>query len=126
MGEITRRGALQGLSVGIGIAATGCGAEVEEPAAGNAGGDTPPAGQTNNSPAPGGTTPPAQDPPKQDPVLTPKQLLAGVDHIVVLMMENRSFDHFLGALKTDKGYVSAQSVDGLAGTETNPAPDGGA
>jgi phospholipase C len=36
-------------------------------------------------------------------------------HIVVLMMENRSFDHMLGALKNQN-----PAIDGLAGTETNP------
>jgi phospholipase C len=41
------------------------------------------------------------------------------------MMENRSFDHFLGALKTDKGYASAANLEGLTGNESNPAPKGG-
>jgi phospholipase C len=40
--------------------------------------------------------------------------------IVVLMMENRSFDHMLGYLKS-----SSYSIDGLNGDETNPAADGG-
>jgi phospholipase C len=31
--------------------------------------------------------------------------LSPIDHVVVLMMENRSFDHFLGWLSTDKQYV---------------------
>lgn len=43
---------------------------------------------------------------------------AGLDnlkHIVVLMMENRSFDHMLGALmKQDP------RINGLRGTESNP------
>jgi phospholipase C len=47
---------------------------------------------------------------------------AGLDvlkHIVVLMMENRSFDHMLGALqKSDK------RIDGLSGNESNPGVDG--
>jgi phospholipase C len=38
-----------------------------------------------------------------------------LEHIVVLMMENRSFDHMLGSLKA----VNPQ-IDGLAGTESNP------
>lgn len=49
--------------------------------------------------------------------LTPEQLLAGVEHIVVLMMENRSFDHYFGALK----LVEGRAVDGLAGDESNPS-----
>ncbi len=41
-------------------------------------------------------------------------------HIVVLMMENRSFDHMLG-------YLKAQDprIDGVTGTETNPDTQGG-
>ncbi len=42
----------------------------------------------------------------------------GIDnlkHIVVLMMENRSFDHMLGDLRE-----SDQRIDGLSGDETNP------
>jgi phospholipase C len=40
--------------------------------------------------------------------------VAALRHIVVLMMENRSFDHMLGALKAQN-----QEIDGLAGTESN-------
>jgi len=36
-------------------------------------------------------------------------------HIVVLMMENRSFDHMLGALKAQN-----PAIDGLTGAESNP------
>jgi len=43
--------------------------------------------------------------------------LKGIDHIVVLMMENRSFDHFLGSLKMED---PSSSVVGLDGTESNP------
>ena len=38
-------------------------------------------------------------------------LLANIDHIVVLMMENRSFDHMLGYLSKDGGR---EDVDGLS------------
>ena len=40
-------------------------------------------------------------------------------HIVVLMMENRSFDHMLGALKAQD-----PRIDGLTGNETNPDATG--
>ena len=118
---LTRRKALQG--VGLGLVAAGCGAAAEEsppdPAAVPA-----PAGTT---PAPA-TPPPATSTPAPSPAaaLTPKELLAGIEHIVVLMMENRSFDHFLGALKTDAGYASKAQLEGLTGNESNPAPDGSA
>src|SRR3954447_10341291 len=42
----------------------------------------------------------------------------GVDnlkHIVVLMMENRSFDHMLGALRAQDSHI-----DGITGNESNP------
>jgi phospholipase C len=38
-----------------------------------------------------------------------------IKHIVVLMMENRSFDHMLGALKQED-----QRINGLSGDESNP------
>jgi phospholipase C len=40
-------------------------------------------------------------------------------HIVVLMMENRSFDHMLGALK-----ATDPRIDGLDGTQSNPDTTG--
>jgi phospholipase C len=40
-------------------------------------------------------------------------------HIVVLMMENRSFDHMLGSLKKQN-----PAIDGLTGNETNPDTTG--
>jgi phospholipase C len=52
--------------------------------------------------------------------------LASVDHIVVLMLENRSFDHMLGFLYRDTGNVSASGApfDGLTGTEACPGTGG--
>ena len=49
-----------------------------------------------------------------------------VEHVVVLMLENRSFDHMLGFLYTDSGNVSpaGQPYEGLDGTESNPAATG--
>jgi phospholipase C len=49
-----------------------------------------------------------------------RQRLFGVKHIVVVMMENRSFDHMLGYL-TQEGMTE---VDGLKGDEFNFGPDG--
>jgi len=45
--------------------------------------------------------------------------LDNLKHIVVLMMENRSFDHMLGYLKQDW-----PALEGLTGTETNPDTNG--
>jgi phospholipase C len=52
--------------------------------------------------------------------------LASVEHVVVLMLENRSFDHMLGFLYTGAGNVSpsGQPYEGLTGTESNPDSSG--
>src|SRR5947209_8245771 len=49
--------------------------------------------------------------------------LEQINHIVVVMMENRSFDHMLGYLALDGGI---DDVEGLAspGVKANPAPKG--
>lgn len=48
-------------------------------------------------------------------------MLAAIDTFVVLMMENRSFDHYLGSLRLLEGRTDC---DGLTGAESNPAPGG--
>lgn len=52
--------------------------------------------------------------------------LGKIDHIVYLMLENRSFDHMLGFLYADAGNrsPSGQPFDGLTGTESNPDDQG--
>ena len=54
--------------------------------------------------------------------ITPALLRERIDTVVVLMMENRSFDHYLGALSLTEGR---NDVDGLQGGMSNPHPDGG-
>ena len=54
--------------------------------------------------------------------LSAEELLAPIETIVVLCMENRSFDHYLGALSLLEG----KAVDGLLGAESNPDPNGNA
>jgi phospholipase C len=46
--------------------------------------------------------------------------LEGIDYVVVVMMENRSFDHYLGALAHDPDYPSRAVVEGLRGEALNP------
>jgi Phosphoesterase family len=52
--------------------------------------------------------------------------LSKIDHIIVLMMENRSFDHMLGHLSLPtagndgRNGLGRSEVDGLRGSETNP------
>ena len=52
-------------------------------------------------------------------------MTAGLDnlkHVVVLMMENRSFDHMLGGLSLvmENGQKKYPGVNGLTGNESNP------
>jgi phospholipase C len=51
----------------------------------------------------------------------PEAQLATIDHIVVLMLENRSFDHMLGFLYADSDNTSpaGQPFEGLTGNESN-------
>jgi len=53
--------------------------------------------------------------------------LAAISHVVVLMLENRSFDHMLGYLYSAAGNVSpsGQPFEGLTGTESCPDGKGG-
>jgi len=51
-----------------------------------------------------------------------------IDHIFVVMLENRSFDHMLGSSQiegTDAVSGKPTRIEGLAGTESNPSPNGG-
>lgn len=57
--------------------------------------------------------------------LSAEGALMKVDHFVVLMMENRSFDHYLGALQRTAGYPERKTVNGTDGSEWNPAPGTG-
>src|SRR5574340_685306 len=52
--------------------------------------------------------------------------LAGVEHVVVLMLENRSFDHMLGSLHHEAGNISPNGdpCEGLTGGESCPGVDG--
>jgi phospholipase C len=52
--------------------------------------------------------------------------LSSINQIVVLMLENRSFDHMLGYLYAGNGNVSpsGQPFEGLTGSESNASSDG--
>ncbi len=54
--------------------------------------------------------------------------LSSINHIVVLMLENRSFDHMLGFLYAANNNVSpgGQPFEGLTGKESNPDEKGSA
>lgn len=47
--------------------------------------------------------------------LTPQELLADIDTIVVVMMENRSFDHYFGSA----AFLEGWAIEGLTGAESN-------
>jgi len=81
---------------------------------------SPPA--TDSGTAGSGAPPADGVPPANEP--TGLDMLQEIETIVVVMMENRSFDHFFGALARDAAYVNKATVTGTKGTETNPAPSG--
>jgi phospholipase C len=49
-------------------------------------------------------------------VATPKD---NIKQMIVLMLENRSFDHMFGFLKIDQPRIPGDSIDGLSGNESN-------
>jgi phospholipase C len=55
------------------------------------------------------------------PTDEPARRLQGIDHIVVVMLENRSFDHMLGylSLPAEQGGKGRTDVDGLQGPAIN-------
>jgi phospholipase C len=68
-----------------------------------------------------GTPPPPPQPPvgriaEIEPSVADQNLREKVDHVVVLMLENRSFDHMLGYLSLTGGRTD---VHGLTGSERN-------
>ncbi|MBT6176170.1 MAG: hypothetical protein HOI23_02915 [Deltaproteobacteria bacterium] len=58
---------------------------------------------------------------EQEPVVvgTPE---TAIEHVVVLMLENRSFDHYLGSLSLVEGRTD---IEGLTADMSNPDPEGG-
>ena len=103
---LSRRAALQTLGVGVAALTAGCvGAADSAPPA--------PPPPPEDSPDLSSAPPPDMARSPDLAPYTPSQLLAGIDAVVVLMMENRSFDHFLGALRRDVMYPSRARVDGL-------------
>jgi phospholipase C len=68
--------------------------------------------------APVPPTPTATIPAPSDPAA---RRLEAIDHIVVVMFENRSFDHMLGCLSLppDQGGKARSDIDGLSGPSRN-------
>jgi phospholipase C len=57
--------------------------------------------------------------------MTQESKLSSIQHIIVLMLENRSFDHMLGFLYADEKNISpaGHAFEGLTGQESNPDSD---
>lgn len=115
---LSRRRALQGLGALVGATLAACSDDGQ--AGDDEGGSETETGATTSdtsSDSSGEDTTTGVDPYEacESSDLTAEELLAGIDHIVVVMMENRSFDHFFGGLSLAEGLP----VDGLSGRESN-------
>ncbi len=106
-GHLSRRQLLAGLGGGLSALTLGCGGD-----------------GANSSEAAALAAEGPADEPSAGTDLTVSAPFTGIDAIVVLMMENRSFDHYLGALRSDATYPDRAVVDGLRGSESNPDGSG--
>jgi phospholipase C len=111
--DFTRRALLAGLGASVGTAALGCSSSSDDGPGGPAE-DPDPFGD-GKADLPGGHCEGAGG-------LSGAELLEGIETIVVLCMENRSFDHYLGSL----AMVEGRSVSGLVGDEFNLDSNGNA
>jgi phospholipase C len=62
--------------------------------------------------------------PRSERDVAARALLSHIDTFVVVMLENRSFDHLLGGLRTDRDYPARSQIEGLTGAESNPDSEG--
>jgi phospholipase C len=115
--KVDRRSVLKGISAAAGVAALGCGSSSKAGAPDGAAGGFVDAGAVDA----------ARTPDAQRAIVCPgsdlsfEETFTGIDTVVVLCMENRSFDHYLGSLQLSEGW----DIDGLDGTESNPRAGGG-
>ncbi|MBI4510997.1 MAG: hypothetical protein HY698_15290, partial [Deltaproteobacteria bacterium] len=100
MPNVSRRDVLVGMGAAVGATVVGCGGE----------GDV---GDVDDVDVDGSVLLPEPD---AGLMRSPEELLSKIDHLVVLCMENRSFDHYLGSLR----LVEGRAVDGLGGHESTP------
>jgi phospholipase C len=70
-----------------------------------------------------GEGPPAARPPSARDAEA-HALLRHIDTFIVVMLENRSFDHLLGGLQLDCGYAGSARIAGLRGDESNRDREG--
>jgi phospholipase C len=109
--RLTRRRLLTGVGASVGAAALGCGSS--DSAGPSAPTEDPDPFGDGKADLPGGHCEGAGG-------LSGADLLAGIETIVVLCMENRSFDHYFGALS----LIEGRSISGLQGDEVNPDANG--
>ncbi|HEX5061097.1 MAG TPA: alkaline phosphatase family protein, partial [Kofleriaceae bacterium] len=107
MRDLSRRDLLVGIGAAAAAGAVGCsgdhtGAQPDATASGDDAPAEPDASSVNACTAASS--------------MTAEQLLAHIETIVVLCMENRSFDHYLGSLRLVEGRAD---IDGLTGSEMN-------
>ncbi|MCH9688266.1 MAG: alkaline phosphatase family protein [Deltaproteobacteria bacterium] len=126
-GTLTRRRTLQGMGAVLGSVTLGCGDDGSPAAGSGSGSDSGSGGGTADSTVDGtqGGTEGDTDLPPIEACgdaggLAPEELLAEIDTIVVVMMENRSFDHFFGSAT----FLEDYAVNGLDGSESNLRLDG--
>ncbi|WP_437594005.1 alkaline phosphatase family protein [Sorangium sp. So ce1000] len=131
---LTRRHVLTGLGAALGATTFGCSVPEGAMLLGDAAPSTGSAGESDGSggaggsegavgagqPGSGGAGGAPEDRCAATGGLSPAELLAPISTIVVLCMENRSFDHYLGSLLLKEG----RQIDGLTGAESNPSLDG--
>jgi phospholipase C len=115
--KLTRRRTIQGMGAVVGSATLGCSDGGGSAEAGTAG-DTGDTGTTSDTAddSTGEDNEPLGSACDDPGTLSPDELLASIDTIVVVMMENRSFDHYFAARKLVEGH----ELLGLDGSETNP------
>ena len=119
--KVSRRRVLQGIGGTVTSAAIGCTGDAQQPGERS---DGPITGEDELPDGSGGSggAPEPPDGTEPPPGLSPEELLAPIDTIVVLMLENRSFDHHLGA--SYRLHEGRNDVVGPNGSEANPSPDG--
>lgn len=114
--KLHRRQVLAGLAGGAGAAAlAACGDSVGvSPVLSPAPAPTP-TPSPNPSPAPAGDISPAPQPPAGKTLPKPED--SGIDHVVVVMMENRTFDHMLGWVPGADGIQAGLKFKNIEGKE---------
>jgi len=131
--SLSRRQVLQGTAALVGTTAGGCGGD-DAPESGDGSSSSGGTSGTDPSTSSSGSEDSSSDDGSSSSTssddgssstgepgdLTPDELLAPIEHIIILCMENRSFDHYFGAMQ----LVEGRPVNGLDGTETNPDENG--